>query len=288
LTALLDPVLSAGRVQAAHKLREVAIRIVNRAIDRGDIEVNLLASPSRGRRRTGMLRRTRRDRVLSDDELRAVWVACDAVGEPFGTMVRLLTVLGQRRDEVARMEWGELDLDSALWVIPAARYKTRVEHAVPLPAVAVDLIRRIRQIDDRFVLSTRPGTHFSGFSKGKEQLDSLAGVSDWRLHDLRRTVRTGFSALRVDPDIAERVIGHVIGGVRGVYDRHLYLAEKRDALDRWAQRVGSIVNPPPPNVHTASRASTAPRHGHRLRAELHGGLLPMARSYRHRAGQPHR
>jgi len=73
-------------------------------------------------------------------------------------------------------------------------------------------------------------------------------VSDWRLHDLRRTARTGLAALRVDPDISERVIGHVIGGVRGVYDRYLYLDEKREALDRWAQRIGEIVNLPATSV----------------------------------------
>jgi integrase len=254
LTALLDPVVAAGRTQAAHKLREIAIRIVNWAVDRGELETNFLASPSRGRRRSGLLRRSRRDRVLSSDEIRAVWAACDRVAKPFGDIVRLLLILGQRREEIAGMEWRELDLEQSLWIIPPARYKTELEHAVPLPAIAVDLLRHVPKIDDVYVFSTVPGTRFSGFSKSMARLRPLAGIADWRLHDLRRTVRTGLSGLRVDAthrigsDIAERVLGHVIGGVRGIYDRYQYLDEKRDALDRWANQLRDVVEPPPANV----------------------------------------
>jgi integrase len=256
LTLLIDPVASSGRTQAAHKLREVAIRVINWAIDQGDLEINLLASPSRGRRRRDILRRTKRNRVLSGDELRSIWSACDAAGEPFATIVRLLILLGQRRAEVAGMERPELRLEDGLWIIPPNRYKTGVEHSVPLPAMAIDLLLRIPAIDERYVFSTSPGTRFSGFSKSKAHLDRLSGVSGWRLHDLRRTMRTGLAALRVDPDIAERVIGHVIGGVREVYDRHLYLDEKRDALDRWARRVAEIVDPPPDNIVRLAAAAS--------------------------------
>jgi integrase len=255
LTALLDPVAATGRTQAAHKLREIAIRIVNWAIDRGDLEVNYLASPSRGRRRSGIIRRTRRDRVLSDNEIRAVWQACEPAGWPFRELVRLALLLGQRRDEIAGMEWGELDFVRGVWVIPAVRYKTRVDHAVPLSAAVVALIGAMPKLCDRFVFSTMPGTHFSGFSKSKARLDELSGVTNWRLHDLRRTMRTGLAGLRIDTDIAERVIGHVIGGVRGVYDRHHYLDEKRDALERWARHLDGIVNPPSDNVITLPAAA---------------------------------
>lgn len=245
LTAALDPVIAAGKVQAAHKLREVAIRVVNWAVDRGDIEVNFLASASRGRKRAGILRRTRRDRVLAVGEIRAVWRACDDVGQPFGNLMRLALLLGQRREEIAGMEWAEIDLDAGLWVIPSARYKTGIEHAVPLPATAVSLIRAVPRVCEKYVFSTRAGSRFSGFSKSKARLDELSGVTGWRIHDLRRTVRTGLAGLRVDPDIAERVIGHVIGGVRGVYDRHAYADEKRVALERWAAHLAGIVNPSP-------------------------------------------
>ena len=109
-------------------------------------------------------------------------------------------------------------------------------------------------MDERFVFSTVPGTHFSGYSKAKARLDALAGVGDWRIHDLRRTMRTNLSGL-VTPDTAERVMGHTIGGIRAVYDLYDYLDAKRDALDKWAARLRDIVEPPPPNVielHVAS------------------------------------
>jgi integrase len=247
LAELLDPIIAEGKLQAAHKVREVALRVLNWAADRGDIEINYLASASRGRKRAGILRRSRRDRVLGDDEIRSIWGACDLV-RPFGAIVRLALLLGQRRDEIAGMEWAELDLDAGLWVIPAGRYKTGIEHAVPLPASAVALIRSLPRTCDRYVFSTRPGTRFSGYSKGKAALDRWAEIDGWRLHDARRTVRTGLAALRIDPDTAERVLGHVIGGVRGVYDRHAYLDEKRDALERWAAHLAGIINPPPKNV----------------------------------------
>ena len=254
LTAALDPIIAAGRMQAAHKLREVAIRLVNWAADRGDIEVNYLATASRGRRRAGILRRTRRDRVLTDDEIRAVWTACDGPGQPFGKVIRMALLLGQRRDEIAGMEWAELDLSRALWIIPAERYKTRIEHVVPLPASAVELLRGMPQVCDRFVFSTVPGTRFSGFSKAKARLDEISGVREWRIHDLRRTMRTGLAGLGIAPDIAERVVGHVIGGVRGVYDRHAYLDEKRAALERWAAHLAGLIEPQPANVVLIARS----------------------------------
>ncbi len=248
LTAALDPIVGAGKIQAAHKLREVAIRVINWAVDRGNIEVNFLASASRGRKRAGILRRTRRDHVLSVDEIRAVWLACEDAGQPFGNLIRLALLLGQRREEIAGMEWSEVDIEAGLWVIPASRYKTRVEHAVPLPASAVELIRSVPRICPRYIFSTRPGTRFSGFSKSKGRLDELSGVTGWRIHDLRRTMRTGLAGLRIAPDIAERVVGHVIGGVRGVYDRHAYADEKREALERWAAHLAGIVHPQPANI----------------------------------------
>jgi integrase len=254
LTALLDPIIGEGKLQAAHKVREVALRVLNWAADRGDIEINFMASASRGRKRAGILRRSRRDRVLSDDEIRAIWAASELVS-PFGAIVRLALLTGQRRDEIAGMEWAELDLGAGLWVIPAGRYKTGIEHAVPLPSSTVALLRSLPRVCERYVFSTRPGTRFSGYSKAKAALDRWAEVRGWRLHDARRTVRTRLAALRVDPDTAERVLGHVIGGVRGVYDRHAYLDEKRDALERWAAHLAGIVGPPPKNVVKLRAAS---------------------------------
>jgi integrase len=254
LTAVLDPLIAVEHLQAAHKLREVAIRVLNWVVDRGDLQFNALADTSRGRRRSGVLLRTRRDRVLTADEVKAVWLACDIAGQPFGKLIQMTLLLGQRREEVAQMEWAELDLGAGLWIIPAARYKTGIEHAVPLPDIAIDLIRSVPKKCDRWIFATRPGMHFRGFSKAKIRLDTLSGVTGWRVHDLRRTMRTGLAELRVDPDTAERVTGHVIGGIRGIYDRYSYLDEKREALVRWAAHLMGIVDPLRPDRVVQLRA----------------------------------
>ncbi|WP_448187905.1 tyrosine-type recombinase/integrase [Azospirillum sp. sgz301742] len=258
LTALLDPIINAGQVQKALKLRTIIVRIINWAVDRGDLEANLLASASKGRKKAGALRVTKRDRVLSADELRDVWQACNELSGPFPAIVKTLILTGQRRTEVGGMKWTELDLEAKLWTIPADRYKTMTLHVVPLSPAAVNVIESVSKVSDEFVFATNKDTHFSGFSKCKERLDKKVAelrkkaeaptMPPWTLHDLRRTVRTGLSGLRVGSDIAERVIGHVIRGVEGVYDRHAYLEEKREALDLWAARVLAIVNPPPGNV----------------------------------------
>lgn len=258
LVSLLDPITSAGHIQKAHKVRELALRIVNWGVDRGDLEANLLASPSRGRRRGGSLQRQSRDRVLTNDELRDVWLACDEMTGPFPDMVKVLILTGQRRDEVSGMQRGELDLEAGVWTIPSDRYKTGIVHVVPLVPAACQIIKRQPRISDSFVFTTVPDAGFTGYSWAKAVLDKkinarrleagLPEIPRWTLHDLRRTLRTGLSELRVGGDVAERVIGHVIGGVKGVYDRHAYMDEKRDALERWAAKVETILNPPPSNV----------------------------------------
>ena len=113
-----------------------------------------------------------RDRVLSDDELRTVWKATDSIGWPFGAIVRLLILTGARRDEVAHMEWREVDLDRAAWTLRAARSKNRREHAIPLSDTALDVLRTLPRVDrSAFVFTTNARTPVSGFSKAKPGLD---------------------------------------------------------------------------------------------------------------------
>lgn len=267
LTTLIDPFIAAGHVQKAHKVREIVVRIVNWAVDRGDLEANLLVSPSRGRKRSGILRREKRDRVLSAEELAAVWAGCEAQSGPFPAIVKVLLLTGQRREEVGAMRWAELDMEAGLWTIPADRYKTGIVHVVPLTQPVKDIIASVSKLSDEFVFATKKESHFSGYSKCKARLDSevaaqrkkadLPEIDAWTLHDLRRTLRTGLSELKVGSDIAERVIGHVIGGVRGVYDRFAYLDEKRDALERWAERLTEIVGKPAVQGYQRAQAHTA-------------------------------
>lgn len=200
-----------------------------------------------------------RERILTAPEIAAFWHACDAIGEPFGPLFKLLLLTAQRKSEIAHLEWPEIDADSKRIEIAGAKYKTGRPHAVPLSEAAAAILAKQSKIDGcSYVFSTTGKTPVSGFSKAKGEMDAAmlahlrkgAPETDkvmlpgWRIHDLRRTARSGLSQLGIRPDIGERVLGHVIGGVAGVYDRHTYEPEMRHALDRWAAHLQDIANPP--------------------------------------------
>jgi integrase len=191
----------------------------------------------------------KRDRVLNDEEAAAVWrAACEAT-HPFGAIVRLLMLTGQRREEVAGMRWAELSQDLATWTIPATRTKNGVPHLVPLSEPARKLLHAFSS--DRpgdvegahqraklaLVFPGERGTLFSGWSKAKSALDTASGVSGWWLHDLRRTLATGLQRLGVRLEVTEAVLNHLSGsraGVVGIYQRHDWADEKRSALNAWS------------------------------------------------------
>lgn len=182
----------------------------------------------------------KRQRCLTDEEIKAVWVACHATKPPiYGLLVRFLLLTGQRRDEVAAAKWTEVCGDT--WTIPAERYKTKIPNVVPLSEAAMAVVAGLPQIGP-YVFSTLGDRPFSGFSKCKQRLDAKSGVKSWVLHDLRRTAKTLMQRAGVRPDISERVLGHVIPGVEGTYDRHDYIAEKRSALEQLAATIDTIVN----------------------------------------------
>jgi integrase len=203
-----------------------------------------------------------RTRVLSDDEIRIVWPLLDRAGT-FGALVKALLLTAQRRDEVARMSRMEIGSDG-IWAIPAERYKTKKSNFVPLSRAALAVINsQPRNERCENVFPSRVGTPFSGFGKSKAALDravlaemkrqsklgaKVEPLPNWTLHDLRRTAKTLMARAGVRPDISERVLGHVIAGVEGVYDRHSYADEKRDALEKLASMIERILNPLPSDV----------------------------------------
>lgn len=204
-----------------------------------------------------------RDRVLNDAELAVVWRAADHLGYPFGPMVRLLITTGTRRDEVAGLEWSELNRDAQLWTLPAARAKNGTATSIPLSDRAVAELDALakRAGKDKgwprkgFVLSTTGETGVSGFSRAKSRLDKLVAklaaaedepitVGEWRLHDLRRTLATGMQRLGVRFEVTEAILNHVSGsrsGVAGIYQRHDWGPEKATALQAWSDHLTSIL-----------------------------------------------
>jgi integrase len=190
---------------------------------------------------------TKRERVLSDEEAGAIWRAAGEAPLPFGAIVQLLMLTGQRREEVAGMTWAELSEDLATWTVPATRTKNGTPHLVPLSKPASKILQDLRSdgpvegADQRVKLALvfpgERGTPFSGWSKAKSALDTASGVSGWWLHDLRRTLATGLQRLGVRLEVTEAVLNHLSGsraGVVGIYQRHDWAEEKRAALDAWS------------------------------------------------------
>ncbi len=212
----------------------------------------------RGMARTSPKQR-RRQRVLSDDELRAVWRAAEASQNAFSYLVQFLLLTATRRNEAARMKRGEVSGDE--WTIPQERYKTGLELVIPLSAAAQGVLSAVPKIGKSgYVFTTDGKTPIAGFSKFKHAFDAKVlaelrkqdpeakPLPNWTLHDCRRTARSLMSRAGIPADHAERCLGHVIGGVRGVYDKYEYLPEKRRSFEALAALVDRIVNPPADNV----------------------------------------
>jgi integrase len=185
----------------------------------------------------GMKRHSAKDnartRILSDDEIRMVWNAAD------NDVVKLLLLTAQRREKVATMRWEDVSIDG-VWNVPNGSRQKGTGGELPLSDMAIEIIRsRPRLASNPYVFAGRGGS----YAKPKQFIDKLPDMQPWVLHDLRRTARSLMSRAGVRPDIAERVLGHVIPGVEGIYDRHQYRDEKAHALVALASLLGSIVNP---------------------------------------------
>ena len=184
-----------------------------------------------------------RDRVLTDDELARVIIAARKIGGPYGGIVELLALTAQRREEVARASSDELDIEQRIWTLPKSRTKNGKPHIVHLSNEAIVVLNRANKIGP-FVFSLDGAKPFQEFSRAKRELDELSGVKDWRLHDLRRTCVSGMARLGIPPHVADKILNHqsgTISGVAAVYQRHDFLAERKDALERWGTHVAQIV-----------------------------------------------
>jgi integrase len=197
-----------------------------------------------------------RDRTLTQDEIIWFWKATDEVGQPFGSIFKLLLLTGARLNEVAGMRRSELSANTATWSLPGARTKNGRAHVVPLPPPARSLIAAVPGAND-LLFTTTGSTAPSGWSRAKHRLDECmlavarkdrgrkATLQAFRLHDLRRTAVTGMAELGIRPDVIELVVNHVSGhrgGIAGVYNRSELLPERTAALQRWAAHVEALVS----------------------------------------------
>jgi integrase len=255
---LLDAITDRGAPIQANRVLALVRRLFNWAIGRGVLTSN----PTEGVEAPGQERS--RDRVLAPNEIADLWEVAGDLGFPFGSLVRLLLVSGQRLREVAEARWDEINLDDAMWTIGADRAKNGERHEVPLSAAAVDIFRSLPRIGKSpFALTTTGASPISGFARAKERIDAALRTLDlqragphvnpddvptrahWTFHDIRRSVATNMAGDGALIEVIERVLNHrgfSGSGLRAVYNRHSYLEEKRRALDTWAVRLGVITS----------------------------------------------
>lgn len=232
---------------AANRARAYLSAMFTWAIEQGLVD----DTPVRGTGR--VVEEKSRDRVLSDRELRLIYR--HAGHGDYGAIIRLLMLTGQRREEAGAMAWPEIVPDRALWSIPADRTKNSLPHDVPLSAAAAEILRAVGRREGRELVFGSGEGGFSGWSKAKAALDAritaelrkedpkAKPLPEWRLHDLRRSAATGMADLGVQPHVIEAILNHVSGhraGVAGVYNRAIYAAEKRAALDLWGEHVRKL------------------------------------------------
>jgi integrase len=254
ITALLDNVQHKNGPSMATNVLAILRAITNWAATRDEDYVSPIV---RGMARVKTKDRAR-SRVLADDEIRDLWAALDTANVPecYPAYMRFLMHTATRRVEAASMRAVEVRTESGrgdVWIIPAARYKSKHDHVVPLTPQAKALIS---DRTEPYIFSTTGGVKaFCGFSAAKKALDAEIArirkrdgrppMERWTTHDVRRSGATIMNSIGVPSDHVEQVLGHAIGGVKGTYNHYQYFNEKRDALTKLAAKVEMILNPPP-------------------------------------------
>jgi integrase len=262
--AMLDEIVDGGAPYMANRVLAAIRKFWNWCLEKGKTETSPVAHiKAPGREKS-------RDRVLADNEINVIWSASDDLGWPFGPLIKILLITGQRLREVAGMRWVDVDLDRNVWTLPREQTKADRLHEVPLSPLAREVLAGVPRIGGEYVFSTTGRSPVSGFSKAKARLDTLIlraeqdgkcesganpslsmDLAPWRLHDLRRTVASGMARLRIDPWVVEKVLNHATGqlsGVAGVYNRWGYFDEKRDALVAWSRHLETLIRPGVSNV----------------------------------------
>lgn len=249
--AVLRRVMNRGAGHLANRTLSVLRQMLTWSVEQGWIETNAAVGVSMP------YSEKPRSRVLSESEIEALWAALDSISAQSRTAFKLLLLTGQREMEVIGMRWSEIDLAKGIWTLPAdeaGRSKSRTApHVVPLSSPVAEMLAGMpRREGSEHVFLTNPNrgrwpAPTRGIVReGKVRLDDVLGFTEpWRIHDLRRTMRTGLSQLAVPPHIAELIIGHAAGGIVKVYDRYDYLPEKREALQRWSDHLLTIVGERP-------------------------------------------
>lgn len=238
---MMDGAIERGASYQANRIHSNLRKLFNWCVERGIVDI----SPVTGTKPP--TREQARDRVLDDNEIKAVLHACANEPYPYAQFVPLLLATAQRRGEVSKMRWSEIDLDAKIWVISADRVKNGKPHVVPLNDYALRLLREVPRFPDcDLVFTTTRRSPISGFSKALRHIQARSETSEWRFHDLRRTAASGMARLGIAPHVVEKVLNHISGtisGIAAVYNRYGYDAERREALEAWGKCLEEMSMP---------------------------------------------
>jgi integrase len=248
---VIDPLVAAGKLRMADKVRQEGAAWFQWLLEREHVERN----PFAGLRKAEM-KKVIRTRVLTDQELREIWIASDPEGR-WGLWFKLMILTGTRNMEARAARWSEFDLENRTWTVPLERSKNKVEQRIYLTNATLAIVEQVPRFPDVDLLFPASGNMknpMSGDQKVKDSIDERmraaikraggASPPNWQIHDFRRTIATGLQRLGYRPDIADQVIGHVgstRSGAAAHYLHHMYEEEKREALETWSRLVEAIV-----------------------------------------------
>lgn len=245
--SLIDSIADRGAPIMANRVLAHVKRLLKWAASRDIIENDPAAHVEK------VTPETKRERVLTDDELALVWNAAEKIGYPFGNAVQMLILTGARREEIFGLSWSEIDLSDDVIRLPAERSKAKTGRTIPLSPPALALLRSLPKFDQGDVVFSFTGEkRFDNVGRAKPRLDKTIAASrgqplpPWRIHDLRRTVATGLQRLGTRLEVIETVLGHVSGsraGIVGTYQRHRFDNEARGALVLWGERIVATTIP---------------------------------------------
>lgn len=239
---LLDEIEDANGARQADMVLAIVRGVCNWYAARNETYVSPIV---RGMRRAAPVKR---ERILTDDEIRAIWAQAGKAGT-FGDILKLALSTAQRREKVMSIRWEDVSVDG-VWNVPSDDRQKGTGGDLKLPPLALDVIRSRSRVGENpyvFTGRTKDG-FFNGMSKAKVAFDEHVKIPHWTIHDLRRSARSLMARAGVDSDTAERVMGHAIDGVEGVYNRHRYIEEKASALARLDTLLKAILNPQAKNV----------------------------------------
>lgn len=243
IVLLLDEIVDRGAPIQANRTLAVIRKMFNFALSRGILELSpcvQIPAPSK---------ENQRDRVLSDDEIRAIWLSLDDAGmiKEIQLALKLQIITGQRKGEIVGAEWEDLDLKKGWWTIPKEKAKNNLPHRVPLSTLALKILKEAKELskDSPFLFPSpiKENSHVTepAIDRAIRNNRELFDIEHFVPHDLRRTVASQITAMGIPRLTVSKILNHVESGVTAVYDRHSYDKEKRVALEKWSKRLEKIV-----------------------------------------------